>query len=268
MAHVLSSDLLSDTIGHNYRLCKEDMAQEREFLRSVPLFPNISLTTHCNMVPRCSMCLTVDDAGHIQPIIHEKLAASLFLSSPRIAFTIDGEPTIYPDIEKVIQEVQGWAVLQTNGLSALFKKPSFLDNLWQVSVSLDAANAKTYAKFRPNHFDKVIDNVRFMSQYRKGRSCLNRLRIDYIIMQCTKHEVFDFIDLAVELEVDTVYYSYLFPLPHPVESRIINGFEFNYIQQLVPTAEIITIMDECVRYGTERGLTVIVGRPDRSGDGG
>lgn len=268
MAHVGISDLVPQAVANNYSLCKQDICLEKEFVRTIPINPNISLTTQCNMVPKCAMCFSYGCKDEeIDKNIIDYLIESTFKYSLLNLFTIDGEPLLYSGIERIMYLINGWIGIQTNGLSALLRKDSFLDNIYFLQISLDAATAETYKKFRPDRFNQVIENIKYLLKYRVGKSCLTLIRLDFIIMECTKKEVFDFIDLACSLGVDRVYYSYLFNTGNIIEDRIINGYVFNYKKECLDKTEVLDIMDKVVRYSDEKGMVVILDRPDSTGKG-
>ncbi len=79
-------------------------------------------------------------------------------------FTGGGEPTVHPDHLKIFQYAQNLGLetaLVTNGLRLDPTSPAIQALKW-IRVSIDAGDAKTYAKVRrvpPQHFMKVWDNV-------------------------------------------------------------------------------------------------------------
>lgn len=257
MSHVGISDNVNKTISDNYFNSFKQLENEDLFLTAYPNFPNVSITSICNMYPRCSMCFTTESGNHIDDVVLYRLKDSVFKYSLSIRFTIDGEPLVYPKISEVIDSIDGWVWIQTNGLSDKLRDTALLDKLQGVYISLDAATAETYKKFRPDYFQKVIDNIKFMVEYRKGRECLTVLRLDYILMQCTKHEVFDFIDLAYALGVTGVYISYLFPASNVMGDKSYHGEEFIYEDQIIPVDEVRELIERCVEYGRKLNFEVI-----------
>ena len=257
MAYVGHSDGVNSDIATNYTEYLSDLKMFPLVSKAYPVNPYVSLTSKCNMHPRCSMCFSQGVGKDLDSIVYDRLSKSLFKYSLGLCLTIDGEPIIYPSFDKVCDTINGWIILQTNGISKKLREPEILNNLKSVYISLDAATTETYCKFRPNYFDKVIDNTKFLLDYRKGKKCLGCVRLDFILMQCTKHEVFAFMDLAKSLGVDGVYIAYLIPVPHNVGDKSYHGFHFNYEEQLIPMDEVMDITNKCYSYGKKINLHVL-----------
>jgi len=79
-----------------------------------------------------------------------------------IQLTGGGEPTVYPRFQEVVEEIRRrgmrWALV-TNGVIGRWD----LSSATWIRVSLDAANADTYARIRrvaPGHFEKACETIR------------------------------------------------------------------------------------------------------------
>lgn len=267
MAHGINDYFFDfSRLAGNFYLQRCDVDKGREFVQGFPQQPDISLTSRCNMNPRCSMCFLDERGKDIEEDVLNELKNSIFRHSFRVKLTIDGEPTVYKKLLGVLQSINGRTAIQTNGISSVLKDGRILNELNEVHVSLDAASRETYSIFRPDLFDVVISNIKYMVEYRKTHKCLEEIRLDYILMECTKAEVFSFIELAKSLDVDSVYISYLFTSGIVLGDRSYHGSTFIYEDQVLPIGETLDIMEKCVSFCLDYGVNLVLGRPDKSGE--
>ena len=258
MAHVGHSDSLCESVSKNYFKILENKNYNKLYLDSFPMLSHIGLTTVCNMSPRCDFCLYLEEDREMSRVVLDELGKDLFNTTFCVNFSIDGEPIVYREFLSVVMAIKGYIKLQTNGLSLKLRDPSVLDNLRAVCVSLDAATRNTYSFFRPDKFYNVIDNVKFMVEYRKQRRCLHDIRLDFIIMECNKHEIFDFIALSKELGVDRVYLSYLYKVGGVIGNLDRNNTSFIYEEQQIDKEEIKRLYDSGIEYARSISIDIEV----------
>lgn len=124
-----------------------------------------------------------------------------------IEFTGGGEPTVHPNHVEIFNKVHELGIdagLITNG--ALFRK-GFVDSVLKFSwcrFSLDAGNAKTYAKIREipeSTFDKVLKNISKLVSKRKAVNSNTTIGISFVVTEQNYLEVYDAAKIASDLGV-------------------------------------------------------------------
>jgi MoaA/NifB/PqqE/SkfB family radical SAM enzyme len=153
----------------------------------------------------------------------------------------------------VIQNIKGWAFLQTNGLSDKDYEV-IIPQLHEINFSVDAATKETYEYIRGPHFDQVIRHIRKAVDIRQQQPNHNpRIYMDFVLMQCNKHEILPFIELAQDIEARGVYFCPLFPSPEPL---IIDrgGVIFNYSEQVIPRDELIELLTSAKNRAAELSI--------------
>ncbi len=107
-------------------------------------------------------------------------------------------------------------------------------NLSVISVSLDAANEKTYRKIRGYDFKKVIDNLKNLIKA-KGKREFPKICANMTLMKENVMEIIDFLDLTIgDLGCDVVKTWSLNDMSLGEKqkySKNIDGWNFNYEDQ-------------------------------------
>jgi len=154
-----------------------DRVEAIKFQKEIgPVHVQIILSDLCNQA--CHFCAYRDPTYTSSQLFHvegnynpnrklptekviEILDDCVDLKVEAIQYTGGGEPTIHPDFNFIVDETMKrglrWALV-TNGV----KKRSYAGASW-VRVSLDAANAETYARIRSvdaSHFDRACESIR------------------------------------------------------------------------------------------------------------
>ncbi len=111
----------------------------------------LALNNTCNMRPRCVTCFVQNT--ETQTAMAEEAVVSKVIGQidrlDRLILGGLGEPSMHPMFWRLIENGQGKVEFLTNGL---FLKddvvPRLVGNVHSMHISLDAANAETYAKMR------------------------------------------------------------------------------------------------------------------------
>ncbi len=127
-----------------------------------------------------------------------------------VTFSGGGEPLLYPHIKESLTKLSkagiGVGVL-TNGSLLRGEIADVVANTvsW-VRVSMDAADARTYSKYRdisPESFELVCDNIEKFSKNKKG--C--KLGISFIVTKENHSKIFKYVELMKKIGVDHVKLS-------------------------------------------------------------
>lgn len=127
-----------------------------------------------------------------------------FVSPPLRDFLYSFNASDYPQLK---------ITLLTNGL--LFTEQTWdsmkrgRGALKSIQVSIDAATKETYERIRMGGaFDKLMNNLFFMSQLRK-QNLIKEFIISFVVNAINFSEMDAFVGLGIELGCDQVYFSYM-----------------------------------------------------------
>lgn len=233
MAMIQTSDYMNSNIAENYQLYEKDIQEKNIELSCRPIGVNLSITSQCNMQPRCVMCLLPKYNKHMSLDVLNILTEDLLPYSLYVTLTALGEPTVCPYITEIIDSVDGWVNLQTNGINyPIISKIS--SQLHEIYFSVDSPVDYIYRKIRGVHFDKVVESIKEAVNIRALKNENLFIRLDFVIMQLNKNYIVDFVDFARQLRVDGVSFTRLYKLSiYPEGSIVRDGHEFKYKEQLI-----------------------------------
>lgn len=198
--------------------------QGEHFQGNMPVHLEISVTEGCNI--KCKMCnlSQMPQEQYLDLIkkkmdtkkIYEKLVKEVFPYIRSISFAVGGEPTIHPDLPKMIQLAKESGVsvrLTTNGLKLRQDDMAEMcvNHVDQLTISIDGATKKTYETIRKgSKWERVIAGIQKVTALRRQNpNSRLRLTINYTLMQCNIEEFPDMIRLAHELGVSKVVGQHL-----------------------------------------------------------
>jgi MoaA/NifB/PqqE/SkfB family radical SAM enzyme len=85
--------------------------------------------------------------------------------------------------------------------------PNLPEMIGELSISIDAANAKTYERLRPpGKWATLMRNLEFISQMRRAGT-IKCLWINFVVQQANYREMLDFVDLGTKLGVDHIWFQ-------------------------------------------------------------
>jgi len=127
-----------------------------------------------------------------------------------VTFSGGGEPLLYPYIKeslKMLAQVGiGLGILTNGGLLRGEIADIVADTVSWVRISMDAADARTYSKYRNvslKSFDLVCDNIKRFAK--KKKSC--KLGISFIVTEENHPQIFRYLEFMKRLGVDNVKIS-------------------------------------------------------------
>jgi MoaA/NifB/PqqE/SkfB family radical SAM enzyme len=183
-------------------------------LTSLPPLIRIAVETRCNIKPRCVYCdwekAKLDEAGSDFRFSFAALAelGAFYETAEEIAELGYGEPPMSPEFPRL---VEAWGdagkafAFACNGqvLGPAVRQPLLGKDI-HVLVSIDAATAESYARYRNDHFDLVIENLTALCAEKKAHRDLPVVTATFIAMRSNIGELEAFLDLMQRAGVDAV----------------------------------------------------------------
>ena len=247
-------------------------------LKSYPLNLGIDLFAKCNMKPPCVYCfwdwMKKSEEGHIEDVVDEKtfLDYGPFFQSARLLINCSiGEPLLHPRFTEILEFCQKHnkiMEISTNGqaftrrtIEGLVGKPIYL------YISLDAATKETYAKIRNDRWETIIPNLELLSEERKKKGNLPKIRMVFIPMRVNRGDLEDYFRLCRRIEADALILRPLNFLNDPKIEHDRGGYHFNYRDELLTQPELEEIFKQCEAYSRKYGILVAnqfsFGMPDK-----
>ena len=168
----------------------------------------------CNL--RCKMCYFSDKEkranfkGKFTDEDLELLSKSLFPSALKLQIGCGAEPTLYPNIEKIITLGKQYRVpfvsLTTNANLLTQEKINAFSNagLDEFIISLHGVTRATYEEFMVgSDYNSFIKNISFIGQAKKQNPNL-KLRVNYTFNQDNFDEIKDIFSLFNDVQIDVL----------------------------------------------------------------
>jgi MoaA/NifB/PqqE/SkfB family radical SAM enzyme len=210
----------SDDCARRERMLENRLLNERELesgavvLTSLPPLIRIAVETRCNIKPRCVYCdwekAKLDEAESDFRFSFAALAelGAFYRAAEGIAELGYGEPPMSPEFSSLVEEFSdaGKAfAFACNGqiLGPAVRQPLLGKDI-QVLVSIDAATAESYARYRNGYFDLVLENLTALCAEKKAHRNLPVVTATFIAMRSNVGEFEAFLELMQRAGVDTV----------------------------------------------------------------
>jgi radical SAM protein with 4Fe4S-binding SPASM domain len=203
-----------------------------------PIYMEISPMGACNH--RCVFC-GLDFMGYHPNkldlgLLSKRLPEMKLYGVKSIMYAGEGEPFLHKDFCEIVRQTKAVGIdvaITTNGvLMTPDKIEKILPDCSWIKVSFNAGNADTYAKIhqtKAEDFSKVIENMRYAAQLKKGKSYKCTLGLQMILLPDNFAEAEEFVKIGKDAGMDYVVikpYS-----QHPLsETRIYK--EIKYTDQL------------------------------------
>ena len=158
------------------------------------------------------------------------------LKTEEIRLTGGGEPFIHPQIMNIVKLIKSkgiildvttnFSLMNKKKLDALIKYK--VDNL---TISLWAATAETYAKTHPNQtektFDRIKENLLYLSKINKK----TKIVIANVISNLNYHELEKMLEFAKEVKASEVYLTMIDPIEDETASLLLNKEQQNELKK-------------------------------------
>lgn len=171
-----------------------------------PLHLQIEPTTVCNL--KCAFCVREKNVFRPKSLTLEQFQSVFEQIRPvRVTFAGDGEPTLAPDIWKMVAHAKAGGartIITSNWTIGPRLAAKAIDaGLTALRVSIDAATASTYVAMRKADYHPVIvEGIRVLQQLKKERGVREPdVGFEYVLGRDNLHEMCAVIDLAADLEV-------------------------------------------------------------------
>jgi len=169
-----------------------------------PVHLQIEPTTVCNL--KCSFCVREKNVFRPKSLSLDQFQSVFDQVGPtRVTFAGDGEPTLAPDIWKMVayaRERGAKTIITSNWTIGPRLAEKALDaGLSALRVSIDAATAKTYVAMRKADYHHVIiEGIRWLQALKKERGQTTPdVGFEYVLGRDNIHEMQAVLDLAKEL---------------------------------------------------------------------
>ncbi len=175
-----------------------------EKAKNTPVHLQIEPTTVCNL--KCSFCVREKNVFRPKSLSLEQFHGIFDQIQPaRVTFAGDGEPTLAPDIWKMVAYARdrgAKTIITSNWTIGPRLAEKALDaGLSALRVSIDAATAPTYVKMRKADYHSVIvEGIRKLQALKKERGQETPdVGFEYVLGRDNLHEMKEAIDLGCEL---------------------------------------------------------------------
>lgn len=182
----------------------------------------LEITTRCNVVPPCVMCGYAARAAasggrrHMDPATW-RLLLPLLRKARHIGLHGAGEPLLYPCLGDLLDSVGPGPVVGFNSNGHLLGRDAARllveRGLGWISISLDAATARTYLRIRRRRdFDALLAKIRALRETRDAMGGTRpRIEINMTLMKQNLGEAPEFAELASRVGADGVMYQEMQP---------------------------------------------------------
>jgi MoaA/NifB/PqqE/SkfB family radical SAM enzyme len=226
----------------NATLALLEYARGATQLRSNPVDLVVQVSTICNL--RCVMCPhgvgSVERPQHMPIAVFERLLPFVDTAARMIVSGL-GEPFLAPAFWALVERCAGRneVFIRANSNAHFVTRANtqrvLSSGLKEISFSLDAATAGTYAKIRGSDFARVRAGVATMCAARREQPQPSlEIFINMTLMAENVAEAAAFVELAAELDVDGVLFSQLFPFGDQPDWRVERpDWRFIYSEQML-----------------------------------
>lgn len=182
----------------------------------------VQLTYRCNL--RCKHCYQLNDNGHFNNMEESKKNAELPLElfdkilyetseSKSDLFLWGGEPLLYSQwdgMAELLARDPRWSVICTNGLLIEKRMESMLPISEHIAllVSIEGFKDQHDAIRGPGTFEKLTKQIKTVLDLQKKGEFKGKLSLTCVMSDGLAGHVYDFMEYAEELGVDTMYFCY------------------------------------------------------------
>ena len=187
---------MKNTLIENYK----NFSDNTKFVH-IPPFPRrimLEVTDRCNH--QCIFCAHANakrTRGKMEPSVYVRLLEEAFsLGTRECAFHGGSEPFMHPNLHDVVATAKNigytYLYLTTNGSACSKNKmQKVLDaGLDSIKFSINAGTAEDYLKVHgKDNFEKVLDMVAFVAEYRKKKEQQLKLYVSAIICSANQSQI-------------------------------------------------------------------------------
>jgi len=217
----------------NARYVNEQEASRAIVCHGLPVHFTVENTNRCNL--RCPHCQIHSPDYHytyakrhvdMDLALFEKLAHETFPWVKRVCLTVSGEALMSRNFDTVCDVLESYGVgLEINSNGTLLTEKNIrkmLGLLQWVTVSFDGFRKETFETWRAGaDYDRVIANVRTFNRLREALPATLRphLNFTYVLMRENIEEFPAFVDLADELQADSIAGTHVVVFDEPMRHQ-------------------------------------------------
>jgi MoaA/NifB/PqqE/SkfB family radical SAM enzyme len=185
-----------------------------------------------------------------------------YYNASRVIEASIGEPLLSADLGDMVaslDESRKTFEMTTNGiLLDEANRLKFLGRNVLLSVSIDAASAQGYAKYRNDRFETVIDNLRQLCRSKRHFRNLPWVVVVFIAMPSNLGEIERFLDLMEDVGVDLIKVKSLYAYSN-LRDRVVRraGGVFRYRDEILGLEQFKEVYRRSAEAAKERGLVLV-----------
>jgi MoaA/NifB/PqqE/SkfB family radical SAM enzyme len=183
-------------------------------LASFPPLVRIGVESRCNIKPRCVYCdweRAKDDEARSDFRFSLRALEEMgefYERAERIGELGYGEPMLHEEFNGIVKRFHSDAKpfsLASNGLALDERaRKALLGMDVELYISLDAASAASYRRYRNDEFSRLMRNIEALCRAKKDRGGLPAVIVSFIAMRSNVCELVPLLDLLQEVGVDGV----------------------------------------------------------------
>ncbi len=241
-----------------------------ETLETVPAFLRLTLSKTCNIANEkpCVYC-SWDWAKRLEAGAPDQDAAFLNRLGRHMDLALYVNDCSYgePPLEKSFSEMVELATdterhfeFTSNGQTLSAKnRARMLGRSVLVHISIDAASAAGYNRYRDHSFDMIIDNLRAFVREREAFNGKPEIFVSFIVMRSNVEEAGPFLRLMKDVGIDNVSFRTLY-LEDRLEARrtVHYGFKFDYDAECLSAEELFALAPKLRTLGREVDIPTVV----------
>jgi len=239
-------------------------------LASYPPNMRITMATRCNLPETsqpCAYCAwdwakTAEiGAPAFSPATLDQLGA-FYGQAQAVGDCSIGEPAMHRQFGAVLDrfDAEGKPFsFTTNGqLLTAQRRREMLGKDLDVYVSIDAADAEGFRRYRNDRFETIIANLRALCAEKRAHGNLPRVTASFIAMRSNADQIKPYIRLMTEVGVDSVKLRMLFADDYAVTVVDNNGYHFDYAAEMLDNDELNALAAAARRHAGRHGITLYV----------
>ncbi len=235
----------------------------------------LETTTYCDINPPCVMCYTRvlhtrgdDENKNLPEKVFEKIQPYL-KNFEVISLHSIGEPLIGRKLFEILDSIDTGktsVMFNTNGISLTEEKSRLLieKGLKVINFSIDAATAEVFKKIRRVDFERVIRNIKRLSELKNEMdSKFPTIEMNITLMKLNLKEAVQFIRLSKELGAEIVHFGVLNKSVAEDYQLWNQDFLFHYRAQMLDldSQEFIETMREVSKVAKKLGIQLFIETP-------
>ncbi|MGD9723330.1 MAG: radical SAM/SPASM domain-containing protein [Pirellulales bacterium] len=257
-------------VHHNGWLNQVEFLQGAAQLASTPPALRINLETRCNIPETSQACVYcawdwAKLAERGSPNFAEQTLAELgdfYAHAWQVNDCSIGEPSMHKEFGAVAARLDADGKLfslTTNGqLLSPRRRREIVGRNMDLYVSIDAASAAGFARYRNDRFDDVIANLRALCCEKKQHGNLPRVYATFIAMRSNVTELPRYFELMRAVGVDKIKLRALYLDDNVAPVVHNNGYRFDYAAEVLDAQELEAVRQQARRLAAENDLAVHV----------